>query len=218
MKQWHKFKFILHPSEFEDIFKGLEYFFPITNTRVPIDYEITDKTSIISKYEAYYNKIVSGTEWTKDDWKLIIYSSITDNKALVEYESFEIEEDGKMNKYKRPIILQPVINISPFNLMVDPKDRLSVMYSDPRRLSYIGIEFAYRTTYRDPKSNEFIPTNDLSTYHLFQQLIASIKSKSGKAKAQRNGKLSRPNFWISKRCIPEINNNVMMKKNKILLI
>lgn len=63
--KWHKFKFVLHPSEFELIFSGLDYFIAITNERVEVNCKIEDKTSIFKEYELYYNKMISGIKEKK---------------------------------------------------------------------------------------------------------------------------------------------------------
>lgn len=213
--KWLKFKFILHPSEFENIFYGIEYFIAITNQRVEVDYKIEDKTSIFKQYELYYNKIISGNEWKKAEWKLDIHTQITDNPEYIKYEVFEIEEDNQYKKFTRAIQIEPVINISSFALRVDHKEQLRVNLFDGKLNSHIGLEFSY------PKeiwqNNEVIKTENLSTYKLYAELIKRIKKQASKAKAVRHGVHSSPDFWISEKCLPEINNNFGLKENSITL-
>ncbi|MDA3616002.1 hypothetical protein [Polluticaenibacter yanchengensis] len=213
--KWLKFKFILHPSEFVNIFHDIEYFIAITNQRVEADYKIEDKTSIFKQYELYYNKIISGNEWKKEEWKLDIHTQITDKPQYIRYEIFEIKENNQHKKFKRAIQIEPVINISSFALRVDHKQQLRVNLFDGKLNSHIGLEFSY------PKeiwqNNETIKTGNLSTYNLYVELIKRIKKYTHKAKAVRNGINSSPDFWISEKCLPEINNNFGLKENAIIL-
>ncbi len=213
--KWHKFKFVLHPSEFESIFYDIEYFIAITNTRVEVDYKIEDKTSIFEQYELYYNKITSGSEWKKEEWKLDIYTQITDNPKYIKYEVFEIEEDNQLKKFKRSIQIEPVINISPFSLMVDHKQQLRVNLFDSKRNSHIGLEFTYPKEIL--RNNKTIKTENLTTYKLYVELIKRIKKQAHKVKAVRDDVNSSPDFWISEKCLPEINNNFGLKENSIML-
>jgi len=214
--KWHKFKFIVTPEEFKSVFNDLVFYFPITNTRVAVDYKIEDTTSIFDKYTLFYKKVISGEKWEKEDWKLNIYASITDNTKYIGYKAFEIEEDALMNSYKRPIILEPVINISPFTLYVDAKERLSVQYSDRTHNSNIGFEFSYPKNFSI--DSEFMSTEEFSTYQLYLKLIKSIKSLSKKAKVERKNETVKPNFWISNPCIDAVNNGIALKQNNLKLI
>lgn len=214
-ERWNKFKFTLHPSEFENLFDNLEYFIAITNTRVDVNYQITDKTSIFSQYQLYYKKIISGEAREKEDWKLNIYTALTDNPEYIKFEEFKIEEDGKVKTFKLPVVIEPVINISPFSLQIDAKERLTVMFSDSNY--NIGLEISYLKKIVDLESGKIISTENLSTHKLYLELVKRIKKVSKKSKARRNNKISRPNFWISSRCINEINKNAMIKRNGITL-
>ena len=213
--KWQKIKFILTPNEFKNLFNDLEYFIAITNTRVDENYQINDKTSIFSQYQLYYNKVTSGIEWKNDDWKLEIYTALTDNIEHIKFEKFKIEEDGIIKTFKRAIQIEPVINISPFSLKIDHKDRLTVMFSE--RNSNIGLEISYPREVQYLGSREIISTENLSTHKLYLELVKRIKKISKKAKAKRNDSLSKPNFWISSNCIDGVNKNVMIKRNLITL-
>ena len=215
--KWKTFKFTLTPNEFENLFNDLEYFIVITNTRVDENYQINDKTSIFSQYQLYYNKITSGTEWKNGDWKLDIHTALTDNIEHIKFEKFEIEEDGIIKTFKRVIQIEPVINISPFSLQIDHKDRLTVIFADSKRNSNIGLEISYPKEIQNLESREIITTENLSTHKLYLELVKRIKKISKKSKAKRNDNLSKPNFWISSNCIDGVNKNVMIKRNHITL-
>lgn len=215
--KWKKFKFTVHPVEFEKVFEGLEFFIAITNTRVDEHYQITDKTSIFSQYKRYYEKIISGEEWQNDDWKLNIHTSLTDSPKHIRFEKFERNEHGERKTFKRSIQLEPVINIAPFSLQIDHKERLTVMLFDHSHNSNIGLEMSYPKEIQYLESGNIISTEKLSTHALYLELTKRIKKISKKAKAKRAGSLSTPNFWISPMCTDEVNNNVMMKQNAIAL-
>ena len=215
--KWLKFNFVMHPKELKEVFNNLNYFIAITNRRISEDYQIRDKASIFTDYKAYYEKIISGEEWSKEDWKLDIYTQITDNPELVNYEVFEIEEENEIKRYKRAIQLEPVINVSPFNLTVQ-NEKLSVAFHDSTRNSSLGIQFSYPKEILYLKTNEVMLTEQLSTFQLYSELIKLIKKKCKKAKAMKEGKVLKPNFWISELAIAEVNSNVNLKNNDIILV
>jgi len=215
--KWKKFKFTVTPNEFENLFNDLEYFIAITNTPVDENYQINDKTSIFSQYQLYYNKIISGTEWKNNDWKLDIHTALTDNIEHIKFERFEIEEDGIIKTFKRAIQIEPVINISPFSLQIDNKNRLTVIFFDSKCNSNIGLEISYPKEIQNLESGEISSTENFSTHKLYLELVKRIKEISKKSKAKRNNNLSKPNFWISSNCIEEVNKNVMIKRNLITL-
>ncbi len=216
VQKWNQFKFVLHPSEFEIVFFGLEYFIAITNRRVPIDYKIEDKTSIFQQYELYYNNLTSGRERKEEERKSDIYTQITDNPKYIDYEIFESEENNQLKKFKRAIQREPVINISPFSLTVDEKkNQLRVNIFDGTGNSNIGLEFSYpKEIWQNGKA---LTTENLTTYKLYVELIKRIKKNARKAKAIRNGDTSSPDFWISERSLPGVNTNFGLKENSILL-
>lgn len=216
VQKWSKFKFILHPSEFEIIFSGLAYFIAVTNKRVDVDYKIEDKTSIFNHYKLYYDKLTSGKKREIVDKKLDIYTQITDNPKYIDYEIFEIEDNNQLKKFKRAIQREPVINVSPFSLTVNErKNQLHVNFFDGIGNSNIGLEFSYP---REIWLNDSVlKTENLSTYTLYQELIKRIKKVSRKAKAVRNGENYSPDFWISDMCLSDVNNNFGLRENSITL-
>ncbi len=215
--KWLSFNFVLKPGEFESIFKDLQYYFAVTNQRVDVDYQITDKTSVFRSYDLFYNKVISGDEWSKEDWRLDINTAITDNPELIKYEAFEREENNEIKTFKRVVQMDPVINISPFTLRVDNKDRLTVAIADHTRNTYVGLQFTYPKEYYSFETDNCYLTENMSTFALYRELISRIKKNSKKANAVRNGKSFKPNFWISPNCISEINNNFGLRKNSITL-
>lgn len=214
--KWHKFKFVLHPSEFEIIFSGLDYFIAITNERVEVDYKIEDKTSIFKEYEMYYNKMISGSKRKKEEWKLDIYTQITDNPKYIDFEIFEIKENKQLKKFKRAIQNEPVINVSPFSLTVNEmKNQLRVNIFDDTGNSNIGLEFSYpKEIWQNDKT---VKTENFTTYRLYVELVKRIKKISRKAKAVRNEENSSLDFWISDKSLSGVNNNVGLKENSITL-
>ncbi len=214
VKKWIKFNFIVTPAELEDIFKELNYFIAVVNTRVDLDYKITDKTSIFRDYSLFYQRVVSGKEWQKKWGAYPICTHLTTNPNHIKYEPFEIKENGKIKKFKKTIsIEEPLISIGLFSLMIDHKGRLTTAYSDANSL--LGLQFNYpKEIYLNEKNVETI---NFSTYKFYNTLVQRIKKKTKKAKAIRNGKQSKPNFWLSEKVLFEINNNFNLLKNNIVL-
>ncbi len=103
-------------------------------------------------------------------------------------------------------------------MQIDHKEILSVAYADNSRNHNIGVELSYPKEVFYKVSSKSVFTDNFSTYFLLENLIKRIKTSCKKAKAKRDGKISKPNFWVSKKSIIDINNNVMLKKNKIILL
>lgn len=216
--KWQKFNFIIHPTEFQKIFKKVDCFIAIANKRVEEDYEITDKTSIIEQYTRYYNKIISGQPWIREiDWKLEIHTSLTIDPEIVQYEPFQIEENGLVKTFKRANQLEPLINVTNFCLTVDKKERLSVALYDSGS-SNLGLQINYPKEIYDFDKKQTMKTEEFSNFKLYTNLITSIKTIGKKAKATRNGKLSKPNFWVTEKVIDDINNNYNVKEKMITFI
>jgi hypothetical protein len=147
---------------------------------------------------------------------LEINTQLTDNPCYIKYENFETEEDNQIKRFKRAIQIEPVINVSTFDLTIQ-KENLSVAYSDTNRNSHLGIQLSYPNEIFYFENQEVKSTEEMSTFQLYSELIWLIKKITKKAKALRNGKVSNPNFWISERIIDEINNNINLKTNFIKL-
>lgn len=216
VKKWLKFNFVVTPTELEAIFKDLDYFIAVTNQRVPLDYKITDKTSIFREYSLFFQRVVSGKEWQKDWNSVPICTSLTTNPNHIKYAPFEIEEENKIKKFKKVVAVEEsLISIGVFSLMIDHKDRLTTAYFDTQGNSLLGLQFSYpKEIYLNEKNME---TKNFSTYNLYNTLIHRIKKKTKKVKAMRNGKQSKPNFWLSEKVLSEINNNFNLLKNNIVL-
>jgi len=95
---------------------------------------------------------------------------------------------------------------------------MSVSFYGPTRNPHLGIQFNYPKEILYLETKKVISTKDLSTYKLYNDLIKNIKKRSSKAKALKDDKLYRPNFWVSKKACSEINNNVNLKKEGITLL
>ncbi len=79
VKKWLKFNFIITLTELEAIFKDLDYFIAVVNTRVDLDYKITDKNSIFKEYSLFYQRVISRKEWQKDWDSVPICTHLTTN-------------------------------------------------------------------------------------------------------------------------------------------
>jgi hypothetical protein len=219
-KGWHTFRFIVTPNELRNIFSGLDYWFVLTNQRVPVNYRVEDKESLFESYELYFEKVFSGELFLKDDWKIEsrMRTSITDDYQKIEFELIFENEKKKSNDFKLVRPTEPVINVAPFSLYPIESGGLSVAYSESER--NIGLEFNYpKFISLDSENHRLLhETKDFPTYNLYLNLQERIKKISKKAKILRNEKLIKPNFWISPKCIEIFLKNFNNKKENIRAI
>lgn len=214
---WNRFKFVLLPEEFENLFTDLEYYFVITNQTVDKDYEVNDQSSVFKKYKDFFVKITSGQSWdAKQDWKLRLQSSIIDDKNKISFRHVKDEQGKLYPEYKHATPQEPVINISMFSITFG--DELSVQYYNEE--GYIGLELTYpKLKGVDSEGYRLFPDPpDYPAKNLYDELIRRVKETSNKAKMQSSSKLYKPNFWISTTCKREINNNYYLKSNALKLI
>lgn len=217
--KWQKFNFVVHPIELQEIFRKMDCFTAITNKRVEESYQITDKASVSEQYNKYYNKIMSGEKWVREnDWKLEIHTSLTNNPNTIRYEPFEKEEDGMIKIFKRAIQLEPVINVTIFCLMIDSKDKFNVALYDSSGESNLGLQINYPREIYNFENQKTIKTETFSNFRLYTDLVNSIKKVGRKAKATRENKISKPNFWLTERVIDDINNSYNVKNNSIKFV
>ncbi|WP_061249796.1 hypothetical protein [Leptospira alstonii] len=150
-KGWYKFKFILTPNEFKDLFEGLEYRFVITNTRIPIDYSINDKDSIFKHYQFCYAKVTSGDPWVrKEDWKRErnLSISITQDTKMIQFQEIRDEEGRLLQDFKSVEPQGPVINISPFYLRC-VNDKLSIEILNEEGILGLELNFPKVVTFHN---------------------------------------------------------------------
>jgi len=221
-KGWNTFKFILTPAEFESIFKDLNYYFIITNSRVEIDYTKTEKQFVFDSYKDFFNAILIEEKKVeeKEQWSFEskIRISIIDSLSKIDFEDIRDKKGKISNEFKLVRPIEPVINISPLYI-TSYKNKESLSISVYNTEGTIGLELNY------PKFVSFAPdfetpieTNSFDTYNLFNLLIKNIKSISNKAKVQSDTKLFRPNFWISPDAKKVINQNHYIKTNNLYII
>ncbi|MGB4775935.1 MAG: hypothetical protein WBP45_12225 [Daejeonella sp.] len=214
---WNRFKFVLLPEEFENLFTDLEYYFVITNQTVNKDYEVNDQSSVFKKYKDFFAKITSGQSWdAKQDWKLRVQGSIIDDKNKISFRDVKDEQGKLYPEYKHATPKEPVINISMFSLTFD--NQLSVQYYNEE--GHIGLELTYpKLKSLDSEGCRLLSDSpDYPAKNLYDELIRRIKETSNKAQMQSPSKLYKPNFWISATCKREINNNYYLKSNGLKLI
>jgi hypothetical protein len=219
---WNTFKFILTPKEFESIFKELKFEFVITNSRVEIKYEKTEDKFIFSSFEDFFNAVLITENKLdhKEQWAFErkIRISIIDDISKIHFRDI-INKNGTIsNEYKVVRPTEPVINISPFDLIYfQTKESISVAYSNPG--GTVGLELTYpKFVSFSPDFETAIETNSFETFNLFNALVKNIKAISNKAKVQSSTKLFRPNFWISPEAKKVINQNYYIKTNNLNII
>ena len=219
-KGWHKFKFILKPEEFAEVFSLNKVNFVIANSRVDNDYEFSEKKNIFRAYENYYKKLCNGDVWDrKSDWKLDseIRISIIDDLSKVKFNPVETKKESDKGKFKTIDVDEPVINLSPFSLLFASNKQLSIETFN--ETGNIGLEMNYpRVISLSSESHKMLhETSTFEVNKLFNQLIMDIKQLCKKAKIACADKEYKPNFWISENAKKDINGNWYLKQNKALL-
>ncbi len=216
-KKWNKFNFIVHPTELETIFKEINYFI-IPNTRVSIDYKLTDidNASIFKEYKEFYDKVVSG-RYLEEEKKLDVIIRLTNDLNLIKFEPFEIEESGKVKKFKRVLISEFMVNIGTFSFMAYPKDKLTTSYYDVTGKSDLGLQISYPKEIICTESSNIIELDKFKTYKLYTEITKKVKKIAKRAKAIRNGIETKPNFWITEKVLKDINNNYYLRENNIII-
>ncbi|MDA6072328.1 hypothetical protein NJT12_22120 [Flavobacterium sp. AC] len=222
-KGWNKFNFILTPNEFESLFTELQFYFVITNTRVPIDYKATDKPYVFTGYKDFFNEIIIGEKEydRKEHWfyEDKIRISITDDIDKIDFENIDDKNEIVSKEFKRVRPTEPVINITPFYLyFIKDKESLSVAFMNTE--GTIGLELTYPkfVSFLTDGDNSIIDAHTFNNYNLFNKLVKNIKSISHKAKVQSPAKLYRPNFWISPEAKKVINENRYLKSNELIIL
>ncbi|MEM6817049.1 MAG: hypothetical protein AAF600_22095 [Bacteroidota bacterium] len=218
-KGWYKFKFVLEPETLKNIFEDLTYWFAITNGGVPIDYEISKKTTFFEDYENLFGKITSEEEWNREkDWQLKskVMVSIIDNKEIVEFKQIKNKRGETSEEYKSVEPKEPVINLGPFSLYLKDS-KLSIETMNDK--GTVGLQLSYpKVVSFGYENHEYLyETNQFSNFELFNEITARIKKVSHKAKLSGNEKVYRPNFWVDNSISEEINNNFYLKENNLKL-
>lgn len=218
-KGWNKFKFILHPAEFFEVFSKSQLSFVVTNTRVAIGYEYTSKETLFSAYERYYEKVASGDNWNKKkDWKIdnAVRASIIDDLRKVSFIPIKTKKEAEDGKYQLVQTEEPVINLSPFSLYLGAgKLSIESFYEQGN----IGIELSYPKviSMESDGHSTFHSTSDYAVKKVYDDLIVDIKLKSKKAVIKGEAKTYKPNFWVSKKCHSTINENHFLKFNNLTI-
>ncbi len=215
-KGWSKLKFIISPDEFKSIFNQLAYSFIITDRRVKSNYRESDKKDIFNAYSVFYKEIM--TEKKRLDIRKhtdrILSISIIDDINKIAFNTVSTSTE-----YKLAMAKEPVINVTPFYLLLKDNNKLSTAYFHLE--GTIGLEIHYPLTatwWDDEKKAITVDTSQYKGYQLFNTLVKRIKKITHLAKIDNNGILNKPNCRISDAAKEEINNNEYLKANNLIFI
>ena len=210
-KGWNTFSFILTPSEFEILFKDLQFNFVINNQRVEIDYQQTEKDVVFNAYEKFFEQVLTGqkklSEKAKWEIESLIRISIIDDLKKIEFDDI-VDKKGLVSKdFKLVRPTEPVINISPFYITLTGSEKLSIAFFNTDGV--IGLQLTYPKVVSWKKDNfeSVQETKSFQASQLFEVLVKRIKSVSHKAKVSYNSTDFKPNFWISNEAATVINKN-----------
>ena len=218
---WHRFKFILTPQEFQDLFMDMTCFFVTTNSRVAINYTFTEQEYVFEGYKQFFDETLIGqiTHDRKRRWEIEqpIRTAITDNLNKIAFRNSLDTEGNVSSVFKVTDPLEPVINISPFYLTLTIDESLSVAYMNEEGI--IGLELTYPkcVSWKNEGFNVVHETTTFTTTDLFLEFVKRIKKVSHKAKIKSETKTFKPDFWISTSGVSLINQNQYLKKNRLII-
>ncbi len=218
-KGWHKFKFVLRPESLMEVFEKMNFWFVITNTRVPIDYEMSKETSFFDDYATFFNRITSGKDWDrKEDWMFesAIRISLINDLETITFEDIKNRKGEISSEYKSVRPKEPVVNVRPFYLHLK-NGKLSIETSNDEGI--LGLELSYPkvVSFGSEGHKHLYETDQYSSYELFMELTKRIKKVGHKAKLLGVEKIYRPNFWVDNIIPEEVNNISYLKKNQLIL-
>lgn len=166
-KGWHHLFFFLSPRELADILQPDDCFLLITNGRVPVDSEVTQKAEYLTAYTAYCEAVRNADTIT---WQLTnpLMISITHRDTAVEG---ELCPDPR---YKLLRTSQPVIDLMPLvisyaeqrlhvNVSSSVETVFGLMLSFPKVVFYQADDFHY------PHA-----TQQFHNYHLYERMATAI--------------------------------------------
>lgn len=221
---WNKFHFVITPEEFRQLFDSESFDFVITNTRVEMDYQFSPKEPIFMAYQRFFDEIILRQDepTAQERWNIEqhIHISLLDDYRKLNFEPFVAKnENGKM--YKRVEPTEPVINISPLDLLFDKeKQKLSVAYMN--REGVLGLMLSYPKTISKKSKNGNLygnfSTENYKTATIYQELITAIKKLCKKAKISDGNKEYKPNFWISNNAKAVINQNIYLTQKGLTVL
>lgn len=215
-KGWHSFHFILTPEELSEVFKGLDYFFVITGSRVDSDYKETPRQEYFDAYSVFFEEILIGEKahGKKELWQVErpVRISITDKLANIAFEDI-FDAEGNLVPYKLVIPQEPVINMEPFYLFWSAEqEKLSVAYYNKSGVIGLALTFPKFVSINDA---EYVDTTSYETARLYGILVKRIKGISRKAKVETPVKIFKPNFWIGRKALESINRNQYLRLNHL---
>jgi hypothetical protein len=209
---WNQIKVILTPDELRSVIEDLDIFI-IKAGLVHKHYANTSKNELITAYNNYWDKIISGEQcdyiFENKFGRFVITDNIND---------IEIKDSNEPNS-KIIKAIKPIIEIEPFSLQY--RDfRLATNEYNPE--GNIGINFTYPKIYSfleyENDQVVFYKTDLFSTCKLFESLSALILKKTNKKFKISNGERDfKPNVFISIAARDKIQANYYIKINGLII-
>lgn len=202
---WNIFKFIITPSEVENIFQNIHHV--INNARVPDGYIESNKNIFFQNYKNMYEKLAEGYkfEWKKDWRSFDLHMSFSDDLSKCVYgKKFLDKTDGKY--YMLSDFKEPPVNISPLCMTFSENkkdEKLYTVFSYTQFTEFTaGLEISYPKNISLPKQDkedeyETFKCEEIETYKLYTSFISEIKKITKPLRFKIGDKEYKPSVRIS---------------------
>lgn len=217
-KGFSLFYFLVTPTEMRMVLDGLHHV--ITNRRVPKNYVQSDPEELFSQYADYYEQLKTGRklQW-KQDWALFGFSkSFVETLDYIGYgEPFE--RDGGV--WKLPAFRCPSPGLDPFSLLLREDGKLYLRYSYTQFPQFAaGVCLFYPKAFYQKRDNgeysELIPASKagIPSYADYDLIVQRVKKLCSKIQFYSQGKLYRPQIWVSEEAKQDFSQFYFFKENK----
>ncbi|MHB0937183.1 MAG: hypothetical protein ACYC6A_12410 [Armatimonadota bacterium] len=173
---WHKYRFLLLPEELQAILSEHHpcLFKDTYNIPATSDFQCLPVENYVLQYEKYFRSLLGEGEplgmWVYESVDMHLTSSV----SLLRFAPSVLDP-----KWKEVIPIEPLINLSPSSIFYETHGRIVLGLGGMEHYSF-GIEMSFPkvVSYGD-EGHEFLhETGHCQNYALFNDLKASIKSKT----------------------------------------
>lgn len=172
---WHHLFFFLGPTEVADILQPDDCFLLVTNRRVPVEYEVTQKVEYLTAYTSYCEAVRNADTITRQ----------LTNPLMIAITHRDTAVDGQLcpdPHYKLLRTSEPVINLMPLAISYD-EQRLHVNVSSTVETVF-GLMLSFPKVVFDQADDFHHPhvTRQFHNYHLYERIAATITMISRSAR------------------------------------
>jgi len=209
VQSWHKFKFIITPSELREVLGEVHLKF------IPDTIRNYYPQNFFEQYDDFYDKLKSGYRFVEHEdlydyyWHAVLLGE-ADDEPGAELLPFEVwEEDGKW--YARDDL-----NIHPENiigfLMKCPKELCIYENEKVFHAGKFKDESALNTLLKnDEEAVSYIKCDEFECYEIYKTVVSRVKKISKQLSYEQEGKIYKPSVWISAAALKDAANFYFFK-------